>query len=798
MKKSDHAPTGKTWSTLDKLRGVEFHGPEEFAEFLEKENVEFSARDLASFGHILVTRFGRKGGTIHVPEWLAEVFTSLVDGFSAKTICDPWAGVGLLIGILRETLNAKTAIALTPNRGELALGKVMVPQADWQCGEPMRILAEQKDEMNVVASILPMGMRSQQPLHVSLASGETAEVAGDLGDQLLVASSVRLSPSGVGLFVVPSSFFFSQQSVFSRLGVFGIGIEAAFSLPPGTFAPLTSISTYLVVVRRNLHPKMFAAQLSSDANTNAQIFDNFRAGREGGSLELGRFVAINGFQGIEQLRGADALSKAEARFGSPAVELAELSDVKSSVNLGRPDDGFRFEPLENAIYVPLIGNSDVVESPNDFQLKPQNYAQVVIDPSRSNASFVARFLNSDFGKELREQAKTGFIPKLNKQTLKRLRVFVPDLVTQRKMLSVEAKITAEHTTVMALQNEVAELRRGLWATPKAVPEVEQRIGELARRLAGGVQQHALATLDQWFETLPFPLASILRAWQATPSHDFKTRYEHLLHFFEGTAEFVSVILLSAFSSNEAVFAIHRQKLNEVLQKQNLSFNRATFGTWKLVVEYLGKQTRNLLNETGKSPKDAKNERMLCGDMFGDPSLSLPEALSRKELAAILSTTNMMRNDWSGHGGVVGQEEAKSRNQQLLAEVEKLRKAIADTWAETQLMHALHCRPRQGIFENEVAVLMGSNTEFLKEAREMSTWLDVERLYLSKRDSGRALKLLPLIQVGPSPPSEKNACYFFSRLEREGARFVSYHFSDQPELKGQFTDAADAIKLLMES
>ena len=86
--------------------------------------------------------------------------------------------------------------------------------------------------------------------------------------------------------------------------------------------------------------------------------------------------------------------------------------------------------------------------------------------------------------------------------------------------------------------------------------------------------------------------------------------------------------------------------------------------------------------------------------------------------------------------------------------------------------------------------------FLKGNRAKGTWLDVERLYLSKKGSGRALKLIPLIQVGPSPQSAKNACYFFSRLERDGgARFVSYHFTDKPELSGQFTDATDSIKFL---
>jgi hypothetical protein len=402
-------------------------------------------------------------------------------------------------------------------------------------------------------------------------------------------------------------------------------------------------------------------------------------------------------------------------------------------------------------------------------------------------------LNSEFGKEIRELNKSGFIPKLNKQTLKCLRVFVPDLQTQKTMLEIEARIVAEQNTLLGLQNELGEFRRELWSNPRSAPNVDQRLAALSNRLSGSLKQHAVAGLDQWFETLPFPLASILRAWQATPSQDFKAKHEHLLHFFEGMAEFLSVILLSAFSSNEALFDSHRQKLTELMRKQNLSFQWATFGTWKLVVEYLGKQTRQLLSENGKKAEDAKNDRALCADIFFDPSLALPEALSRKELAGILSTTNKMRNDWSGHGGVVGQEEAQLRNEQLLGEVQKLREAIADMWAETQLIHALHCRPRRDVFENEVAVLMGSNSEFLKETRSMGTWLDVESLYLSKKDSGRALKLLPLVQV----ESAKNACYFFSRLERDGARFVSYHFTDKPELTGQFDEATAAIKFLTE-
>jgi hypothetical protein len=95
--------------------------------------------------------------------------------------------------------------------------------------------------------------------------------------------------------------------------------------------------------------------------------------------------------------------------------------------------------------------------------------------------------------------------------------------------------------------------------------------------------------------------------------------------------------------------------------------------------------------------------------------------------------------------------------------------------------------------------MGSNNEFLKETRSLATWLDVESLYLlSRNGSNKALKLLPLIQVGPSPQSAKNACYFFNRLEKNGVRFVSYHFIDKPELTETFADATEAIKFLKDS
>ncbi len=275
--------------------------------------------------------------------------------------------------------------------------------------------------------------------------------------------------------------------------------------------------------------------------------------------------------------------------------------------------------------------------------------------------------------------------------------------TQREILAIEARLSAEENTLLSLQNDLLELRRELWRNPRAVGAVNDRLTDFSSRTAGELKEQASISLDQWFEAIPFPIATILRAWQATPSNDYKTKHEHLLHFFEATAEFLGIILLSAYSRNEALYSMHKTKMNEAMAGQSLSFRRASFGAWKLVVEYLGKQTRLLLQDSGKKHEDVRNVRAICESIFADTTLRLPTILSGKPIADIFSATNKMRNDWGGHGGVVGQEEARIRNNQLPGQLEKLRLAMSDLWVSAVVANALHCRPRKGVFENEVAI-----------------------------------------------------------------------------------------------
>lgn len=778
----------ETQQKLNKLREIGVSNVEELATVLQKEDIHLSPSELSVLGRTITATFEKNNSIFPIPEWLAIVLSTLVQDLTANSICDPFAGIGLLTGIMQEATKAKSIIACTQSNSEAALGKILVGNAEWRVGHPIDLLNSLNSEVDIVAGVLTFA-REEEPkkLRVYTREGEDVKFSS-FGERILIAASMNLSTEGIGLFIVMPSFFISRRSVFRQFNALGLGLEAALELPSGTFAPKTNMPSYLVIVRKKLVSKMFVAQLSSDSNTNLQILSNLKTGKEGSLLELGRFVDVQSFKGLDAIRVQERLEKFKTQFGAPDLPLGELA----TINIGRYGNDFQFPKQENSIFIPLIGTSNVVDSLDNITLKPQNYAQAVIDPSRANARFVSQFLNSEFGKEIIEHQKSrAVIPKLNKQTLKELRVFVPDLYTQKTVLDIEARITAEQNTLLGLQSELEQLRRDLWTKIQSADDVDQHLSTFSKQLTC-TKEHSAVSLDKWFDTLPFPLSSILRAWQTTLSSDFKTKYEHLLNFFEAVAEFLSLILLSAFDSNQALFESHSQKLSESMKKYNLSFQRATFGTWKLVVEYLGKQTRELLAKE-------QEDRKLCMEMFADPSLCLPKVISSLEIASILSNTNKMRNDWKGHSGIVGQEEAKLRNEQLLGEVQKLRDIMADVWDEIELIRLINCVPKSGVFENEVAVLMGSNSEFLKETRRMFTLLDADYLYLSKKGSDKVLKLLPLIQVGASPSSAKNACYFYSRAEKDGLRFVSYHFVDQPECKfSSDTNMSVALRNLLEA
>ena len=289
----------------------------EIAARLSKLGVSFSASELPEIFSTIFGAFGPHGGEYFVPSQFLQAISALLAGRKAEVVCDPWAGYGFVLSAVYETTKPNKAIAFEKNEAAAKLGRVILRNSEWLIGNPLRLLNEFKDEFDIVASCPPFGVKNTDPLQIKSNSGESISLQDDLGNLVLVAASLKLKEDGIGIFIVPSSFFLSKHSVKKRFPDLGLGIEAALEFPSGTFAPLTNIQSYLVLIRRAQRPRMFVGLLSNDTNTNRQVISNLKHNREGATLELGRFVDPLSFAGLAGIRVAERFIKAEGQYGPP-------------------------------------------------------------------------------------------------------------------------------------------------------------------------------------------------------------------------------------------------------------------------------------------------------------------------------------------------------------------------------------------------------------------------------------------------------------------------------------------------
>jgi hypothetical protein len=67
------------------------------------------------------------------------------------------------------------------------------------------------------------------------------------------------------------------------------------------------------------------------------------------------------------------------------------------------------------------------------------------------------------------------------------------------------------------------------------------------------------------------------------------------------------------------------------------------------------------------------------------------------------------------------------------------------------------------------------------------------LYLVQKDTQSPLPLLPFFYIGTD---EQHApCYFYSRVERDEVRWISYHFEPQPVVLNEGQDTREIIETL---
>ena len=76
--------------------------------------------------------------------------------------------------------------------------------------------------------------------------------------------------------------------------------------------------------------------------------------------------------------------------------------------------------------------------------------------------------------------------------------------------------------------------------------------------------------------------------------------------------------------------------------------------------------------------------------------------------------------------------------------------------------------------------MGSRQIFKQVEVETPTVMDSNELYFFDPSTRHPLLALHFFRMMPSPETDEIACYFYNRLEKDGVRWVSYHFEGKSE------------------
>lgn len=721
---------------------------------------------------VVLSRFERH--TDHfVPRSVAEFIAKLIKPYSPTSILDPWAGMGFLPIPLNELLKPKRYEAYSKNHGHVEVWKQLEGTAGIKLHEADALvaLAKSSDDFDAAISCPPWGLRAIQSVTVHI-DGKDEEIKDDYGHLLILEACRHLTERGVAVFIVFGGFFFASGrpgKVRHALERMGIRVTAAIELPAGTFSPLTAITTHIVMLERSQSDTLFTGSFSTDEKHQEALLRNLKDRKEGKSASLGRIVPIESFRGFTPIDLAERVVEQARRMGLVPYPFSEVVGELNCPPSSKDFDGFEEAP--NAVYLPQMASTAATTSQDALPEKLKSYYQLVLKPEVADAEFVAGLLNTSFGQLWRDSIRTGeTIPQIGQGMLEASTMFLPP----RKSRGLQGRVIETQHAISRLRSELNELEQQLWRKPGTVEKIESSLKAVNRE----------ERLEEWIDTLPFPLASIL--WvcmtQGGSENDQKTR---MVQFFEALAEFLAILHLSAFSAHPTLWPDIKQKLGVTLKEGNFSFRFATFGLWTRVCESLFAELRRLQN----------SEEELCFEVYKTRSRDVLEMISSKQLVSIFQTTNKIRNRKTGHTGAIGGAGDREVNEQLRQLIAKVREVFGTTWESYELILPGESRFRSGVFQYSTRRIMGTRTPFAIDTVEVAEAMEDGYLHFKSPDEKRGLRLLPLVKIMPSPKTEENACYFFSSEDKEGHRFLSYHYHAESEVTHSFDDVANALSSL---
>lgn len=734
------------------------------------EGMFTSWRDVVKYGQ---HRGMRGDGIGALPEHVYEFISKWCALQEPEGILDPFAHGGELLGAILDEVEGCRAYGVTlQERGDQIAKSILdshriTHEISWTLADPFDGIDEVDGSYDIVATVPPFGFQSTEPVFIESDDSEKA-VHDDQGALAAFYASLGLNEDGKAIFLVSDGFFQKEDGVLDNLGEVGLHPQSVVSLPAGALAS-SGVRSNLLIVGQETVDQLFTAQLGSADHVDS-ILQNLQDRKAGSSMVLGQFVEQGEFISWQVLETDQEIDQLARRSG---LDETLISDIATVQIVDEEDESTNGDSDLNSVYLPRSGDGPVVSDSSEISGGASRYLQVDFDSEQALADYVAIFLESaELGQLLRSRWRAGE-QRLSDNSLDSARMYLPSLAVQERVLD-----TLRH--IRDLQLQLQEAKSELWTRPVDVEEVHQSVERLNREEG----------LEAWIDSLPFPLASILRRYYV--SDDIREKRDILLNFFEALAEFLSTLMLSALYAGDDLFENKREYWLSGPDEGLMDLTRSDFGNWYHLAERLAKDTRRLLSG---------EDRELVLELYGASSPSWIESITDKKIYKSLETTNDYRNQWGGHGSAaVNESLQKSRLGKLEDELAQIRSALGDAFEDLILCKPSSCKiPEPDTFEYQIEEVMGAQMPFKKEEIKTSEMMRTGQLHLFEEGVGSPIELLPFVRIMPNSQTDQEACYFYNRIvSGDTVRWLSYHHEEDPDIEREDEEVVELIRNLVSS
>ncbi|TFH72737.1 class I SAM-dependent DNA methyltransferase [Cellulomonas sp. HD19AZ1] len=436
----------------------------------------------------------------------------------------------------------------------------------------------------------------------------------------------------------------------------------------------------------------------------------------------------------------------------------------SSLLAREPDTATDSNQGESQLFVPTSGYAAADVSRTNAAGR---VLSVRLDDDSVYPPFMAAWLNSEQGIASRlraiESASSGHHLKAMRSDANSLMKWADELVVPVPDLGVQLALASADEQLSSFQADLRTRRASIWSSPESA-------GEVVSKVAGAFDD----SLTSWLEQLPYPIASAL--WTAESAQSVGERQRGYLHAWEAIVTFHATVLLSATRSDPGSSSETEAAIRQTLREQHLGIERASFGTWVVIVEKTSKNLRDALARGGAD--DVARVRRA----FADLGRAAIERLVSKDVVKKFNELNGKRNRWSGHTGYTSQEEMRTQVDSLVSDLRELRELLGDVWCQLLLVRPGSARRRSDGLVQTAEVALGTRTPFAGREFAVGEHMIDDELYLVRDGSQSPLRLGHFVQLRVAPSSARFTTYFYNRTEGTSVRMVSYQYGSESELQ----------------